>query len=409
MNLFYGWYIVFASAVIMGYNSFLYIYGFTSFINPIIATFGWTYSQITLAMTVRSVTTGLLNPFIGALADRWPIRRLLIIGGIIMGLGYFLLSRISGPAMFYLGYIIIGLGGALAIQLIPQTTIARWFRKNLGKANGMTGFSVALGGVAVPLLVMVIDSYGWQDTFLFAAIGTWILVIPLSFLFRNRPEDYGLYPDGVPPDEQDKLQSLSLETSGMSVSKALKTRSFWLIGFGLLVQGGGSITILTHLMPYLIDAGIEKQQASMVVMTVAIVGLVARLPIGWLMDIINRRNLIGLSIGLSSISFLLLWMIDADSPLILILAFAIPFGIGNGSLWVRSALIRDYFGTRNFGTIYGILTVFLTIGSGLLPPITGWVFDEYGQYWPAFVALATFSFVAVCLTFMIPRSPKAYQ
>ena len=95
MNLFYGWYIVFASAVIMGYNSFLYIYGFTSFINPIIATFGWTHSQITLAMTVRSVTTGILNPFIGALADRWPIGRLLIIGGIIMGLGYFLLSRIS--------------------------------------------------------------------------------------------------------------------------------------------------------------------------------------------------------------------------------------------------------------------------------------------------------------------------
>ena len=188
MNLFYGWYIVFASAVIMGYNSFLYIYGFTSFINPVIATFGWTYSQITLAMTVRSVTTGILNPFIGALADRWPIRRLLIIGGIMLGLGYFVLSRISGPAMFYAGYIVIGIGGALSIQLVPQTTIARWFRKNLGKANGITGFSVALGGVAVPLLVMVIDSYGWQDTFLFAAIGSWILILPLSFLFKNRPQ-----------------------------------------------------------------------------------------------------------------------------------------------------------------------------------------------------------------------------
>ena len=158
MNFFYGWYIVLASAVIMGYNSFLYIYGFTSFINPIIATFGWSYSQIALAITVRSATVGVLNPFIGALADRWSARKLLIIGAIIMGIGYFVLSRISGIALFYTAYVIIWLGGALAIQLVPQTTIARWFRKNLGKANGITGFSVALGGVAVPLLVMVIDS-----------------------------------------------------------------------------------------------------------------------------------------------------------------------------------------------------------------------------------------------------------
>ena len=406
MNLFYGWYIVFASAVIMGYNSFLYIYGFTSFINPIIATFGWSYSQIALAMTVRSVTVGVLNPFIGTLADRWPVRRLLVLGGIIMGLGYFFLSRVSGISLFYTAYVIIGLGGALAIQLVPQTTIARWFRRNLGKANGITGFSVALGGVAVPLLVMVIDSYGWQDTFLFAAIGTWILIIPLSFIFRNRPDEYGLYPDDVPPDEQDELQSVSLEISGMSVKEAVKSRSFWLIGFGLLIQGGGSITILTHLMPYLIDAGMEKQQASMVVMTVAIVGLVARLPVGWLMDVISRRNLIGLSIGFSGTSFLLLRMIGADSPLILILAFAIPFGIGNGSLWVRSALIRDYFGTKYFGTIYGILMSFVTIGAGLLPPVTGWVFDEYGQYWPAFVTLAALNLTGACLTFMIPRSTE---
>ena len=278
----------------------------------------------------------------------------------------------------------------------------------LYSTNGITGFSVALGGVAVPLLVMVIDSYGWQDTFLFAAIGTWILIIPLSFLFRNRPEDYGSYPDGIPPDELNEPRSFSIETNGMGVREAVNTRTFGQLGFGLMVQGGGSLTRLAHLMPYLIDTGMEKQQASMVVMTVAIVGLVARLPVGWLMDVISRRNLIGLSIGLSSISFLLLWTIKADSPFILTLAFAVPFGIGNGSIWVRSALIRDHFGTRNFGTIYGILTSFVTIGTGLLPPVTGWVFDEFGQYWPAFATLAVLNFAGACLTFTIPRSSETY-
>ncbi len=408
MNIFYGWYIVIASSVFMGYNSLLYVYGFTSFINPVIDTFGWTYSQITLAMTVRSVTAGVLNPFIGALADRWPVKGLLIIGGLVMGLGYLLLSRASNLPLFYLGYVVIGLGAALAIQLVPQTTVARWFRKNLGKANGITGFSVALGGTAVPLLVIAIDSYGWQSTFLFAAIGTWILIIPLSFLFRNRPEEYGLSPDGIPVDESKELEFQLPETSGVNFREAIKTRSFWLIGFGLLVQGGGSITILAHLMPHLLNTGMDKSQASLVVMTVAIVGLAVRIPIGWLVDVVSRRNVIGFSIALTSISFLVLWTIKVDSPFLLILAFAIPFGIGNGSIWVRAAIIREYFGTRNFGTIYGILTSFVTIGASLFPPVTGWVFDEYGHYWPAFVVLSALNLAGACLTFLIPRSSRAY-
>ena len=142
----------------------------------------------------------------------------------------------------------------------------------------------------------------------------------------------------------------------------------------------------------------------MVVMAVAIVGLVTRLPVGWLMDIMSKRNLIGLCIGLSSISFLLLWIIKADSHFLVILTFAIPFGIGNGSLWVRSALIREFFGTRNFGIIYGLLMSFVTIGAGLLPPVTGWVFDGYGQYWPAFVSLAALNLLGAGLTFVIPQS-----
>jgi len=163
----------------MGYNSLLFIYGFSTFINPIISTFGWSYAQVSLAISVRSLTTGAMNPFLGALVDRWPARRLLIIGSIILGLGLLSLGWVTNLALFYGGFIRMGLGGSLATQLVPQTSVARWFRKNLGKANGIMGFSVALGGVAIPLLVMTIDTYGWQSTYIFAAIGIWILMIPL--------------------------------------------------------------------------------------------------------------------------------------------------------------------------------------------------------------------------------------
>jgi MFS family permease len=401
--MFFGWYIVAASFLILGYNSFFYVYGFTSFIDPIVSTSGWSFTQVTLSISIRSITSGILSPLLGFIVDRFPARTLLLIGSIVVGFGYLILSRTTSLAMFYAGFIVIGLGGTLALQLVPQVSVARWFNKNLGKANGIMGFSIALGGVAVPLLVMSIDSYGWQTTFLFGAVGTWALMIPLSFLFRDRPEEYGLAPDGVPAAE--KPASPDVRISGMGVKETLRTKTFWLLGAGTLVQAGGSLALLTYLMPYLIRAGMERSTAGLVVMTVALVGLAVRVPIGWLMDVSNRRNVIAMTIGFSSVSLFLMPLIGAGSPFVLILAFAVAYGIGNGGLWVRSAIVREYFGVRSFGAISGIFSIFLIIGASSFPALTGLVFDAVGDYEPAFLTWCALNVIGALLTLAIPRSP----
>ena len=407
--MFYGWYIVAASALIMGYNSLLFIYGFSTFINPIISTFGWSYAQVSLAISVRSLTTGAMNPFLGALVDRWPARRLLIIGSIILGLGLLSLGWVTNLALFYGGFIIMGLGGSLATQLVPQTSVARWFRKNLGKANGIMGFSVALGGVAIPLLVMTIDTYGWQSTYIFAAIGIWILMIPLSFICRNRPQEYGLLPDGKQPTDVKEPGNNNDDKLGIGVKEALRIRTFWLIGIGSMVQTAGTVSVLTHMMPHFTNTGMERSYASLIVMLVALVGLSARIPLGWLMDVTSRRNVIALCIGLSGTSFLLLSFIRADAPFLLIVAYAIAFGFGSGGVWLRSALIREYFGTKSFGAILGLMGIFTIIGTSTMPALTGWVFDTTGDYGPMFLSLGTANIMGALLTFAIPRFSKAYN
>jgi len=406
--LFYGWYIVAASALIMGYNSLLFIYGFSTFINPIIETFGWSYAQVSLARTVRALTTGAINPLLGALVDRWPARRLLIIGSIILGLGLLSLGQATNLALFYGGFIIMGLGGSLATQLVPQASVARWFRKNLGKANGIMGFSVALGGVAIPLLVMIIDNYSWQTTYILAAIGIWILIIPLSFIFRNRPEEYGMLPDGIKPADIQDTGGSSDAVSGISVKEALRTRTFWLIGIGGMVQTSGTVSVLTHMMPHFTHTGMERSYASLIIMMVALVGLTARIPFGWLMDVTSRRNVIALCIGLSGTSFMLLSFIRSDTPFILIVAYAITFGFGSGGVWLRTALIREYFGTKSIGAILGLMAIFGTAGTSTLPVLTGWVFDTLGDYGPMFLSLGIACIAGAFLTLAIPRFSKPY-
>ena len=68
--LFYGWYIVAASVLLMAYSSVV-TYGFTAFINPIATTFGWSYATISLAVSLHGLETGALNPFLGMAVDRW--------------------------------------------------------------------------------------------------------------------------------------------------------------------------------------------------------------------------------------------------------------------------------------------------------------------------------------------------
>ena len=86
-----------------------------------------------------------LNPLLGFIVDRWPARRLVFIGAIILGAGIFLLSRTQSLVMLYASFMIIGLGSSLAVQMVPTVVVARWFKHDIGKANGVLAMGMGLG------------------------------------------------------------------------------------------------------------------------------------------------------------------------------------------------------------------------------------------------------------------------
>ncbi|MFC1953085.1 MFS transporter [Chloroflexota bacterium] len=102
--MFYGWYIVAAGVLLIANVDFGLIYGFTAFVTPITTTFGWSHTQISLAMSLRGIESGTVNPFLGMLIDRWPARRAVLIGVIIYGLGLLCISQASNLVIFYIGF-----------------------------------------------------------------------------------------------------------------------------------------------------------------------------------------------------------------------------------------------------------------------------------------------------------------
>ncbi len=399
-KVFFGWIIVATGLFFSTYNSVLFVYGFTAFMDPIAVTFGWTYAQVSLASSLRGLETGSLDPLVGFAVDRWPARWLMFIGIIIYALGAVFISRATNLAMFYAGFLIVGLGGAISVTMVPSTVIARWFRKNIGKASGLLATGVGIGGLFTPLLVMSIDAFTWQNTLAYLAIGMLILGLPLSFIFRGRPEDYGMLPDG---EKQDETQPVRSADYGIGVREALKTQAFWCIGIATMLQMLAIHGVTLHMIPYLTSLGIERADAAIAVTTFSIITVTSRILYGFFADIVTKKHVLTLSMLLTAVGLILFQLLDGTS-FVMVVVFAVVYGVGAaGAMPLRTPIIREYFGVKRFGTIFGLLAFFLTIGSAVGAPAAGWVYDTRGVYYPVWLVYAGLCFIGMILIQIIKK------
>jgi len=167
----------------------------------------------------------------------------------------------------------------------------------------------------------------------------------------------------------DNMLAVAEEKLGMLKEDALKMRAFWQIGIASGIQLGVLMAVVTHVMPYFESIGIERNTAGTVAMLIPLISLGARIPFGILSDIFKKRYVMALSIGLKGIGLIFFWLTGHAGAWAMIL-FLIIFGIGSGGMTpLRTPIIREYFGTKRFGTIFGISSVFMTAGMVITPPI----------------------------------------
>jgi len=324
----------------------------------------------------------------------------------LFGLGFFCLSQVTNLAMFYAASLILALGTSLATQMVPAAMVARWFKKGIGKASGILAMGHGIGGILIPLLVMLIDTYGWRYALIVLAIVIWVVGIPLAFVFRDRPEDYGLLPDGESIADKKISDSAGSVDFSTGFQEALKMRAFWSIGIATLFQVSIMSAGTVHLMPYLVSLGIERSNAGLVAMVVPLVSLAVRIPYGVLADKFRKNYVIAIVIGLLSVSMFIFWSIDGSSfGLVLLGAIALGLGIG-GLASLRPPIIREYFGTKNFGAIYGLSGVFATVGMVTAPPLAGWIYDTSGIYGQAWLILGILAMVGVIIMLTLPPATR---
>ena len=394
---FYGWNVVAASflahlAYAEHHSSML---GF--FFKPLQDEFGWGRSTIAAVQTIARVSEALVAPIIGPLVDRYGPRALMPIGAVIVGLTMLGVTQINAIWQFYLlRGIVVAIGFSLMGALVTDVAINNWFIQKRGRAIAIGRLGSNLSNIIfVPVTVFVIATSGWRTMFVVFAVITWLVVLmPAFFLMRRRPEDMGLYPDGIRPSiaETRSRQQVYAAREVAPISEpiwnrreVLSTRSFWLLAasFGITSMAFQGINI--SLAPYIQDLNYgEATLAS--VMTVRAVIMATSLPIMGLLAEHSHKISIRVTPfviqGIGSFLFLL-----AGQPLFLWMAVAV-YGVGMSGVGVVQGVIwANYFGRLSLGLVRS--TAYLVaFGFGAVGPIAmNAVFDTLGSYRPAFMVI----------------------
>ena len=197
--IFYGWWIVLAGSISQAYTSGTFWQGFGAFFDPIIDQFGWSRALTAGAMSLQRTESGAISPFVGWFVDKFGPRNVMLFGTGLTALGFILLSRIQELWQFYAAFLVLTIGLSFGTFLIVTTAVANWFVENRSKALSITMAGSGLGGVLVPVIIWLIATTDWRTGLVVVAIGHLVIGIPVSFVMKSRPEDYGLLPDGALP------------------------------------------------------------------------------------------------------------------------------------------------------------------------------------------------------------------
>jgi MFS family permease len=404
-KIFFGWYIVGACVIITLYTGGVVHFGFTAVFEPIAKEFSWSYAQVSLASSLRGLEMGLLAPFMGFLVDRCGPRKLIFLGSCTTFAGFLLLSNVHSLPMFYISFALLAIGMSTTGGTVLMTAIANWFRRRVSIAMGIVASGFGLGGLLVPIITVLIDTFEWRMAMIVVGIGMLVIVLPLSFVVRHKPELYGYEPDGEGAgfsDVNDIKNSQPIDEMVMPVKQALRSRTFWQLGFSSMCHAFVVGAVVTHMMPYLSSLDISRTTSSIVAFVLPSASITGRLSSGWLAIRYGSRRIFSASFILMTTGVLIFAYVS-NEMIWLIIPFVITFSIGWGcSVTSRLSLMRESFGRSNFGKIMGFISGMMMVGHVTGAPLAGWVYDTWESYQSAWLVYSVVTLLAALLVYTIP-------
>ncbi len=390
------------------------------FFDVIVDTFGWSRGAVGAAVSIQRLEGGMISPFIGTVINRYGTRKVMSFGVAVTGLSFILMSQVQTLWHFYLVIVLLTIGMSFGTFIVLVVTVSNWFSRNRARALGILMAASGVGGLFVPLLSGMVEEFGWREMLFAIGIGFWVVGFPAMLLMRQFPENYGMRPDGDPPDDQaDGTQAASARPKGrrvrsmprVSASQVLRMRFFWQLALVSSFGQFASASNITHI-DALTEEGISGQLAAFAFGAVAVGDLAGRLLVAAWGDRLNKKMVLAAALGLEGIGILSIGLVNTDlfglslgaSPIPL---YTIGFGIGFGaSVPIRLALLADYFGRESYGNVLGLISSINAVFGAFGAAFAGFMFDITDTYRIAFTVMAILLFISVPLTLGIESQQR---
>ncbi len=367
------------------------VYGFSVFKIPLTHLLGvsqavkgqdWNQEQIAWVFSIAIAVLGLAAAFLGTWAERKGPRKVSFIAAFCFGGGFLVAAagvHLHNLWLIYLGYGLLGGIGLGLGYIAPVSTLVKWFPDRPGLATGMAimGFG---GGALVgsPLSNLLMTRFhtatdvGVQSTFVVMGIIYFVGILFGAFIIRVPAP--GWVPEGHDPTKQEQQ---IVPTADVPTADAMRAPQFYLLWLVLVCNTTAGIGILEQAAPMIremfpahfpsLPAAANAASAAAAVGFVGLISLfnlLGRFFWSASSDFVGRKNTVAIFLGLNAIMFYLIPIAGAKGSVVFfVVVCAVILSIYGGGFSTSPAYLKDLFGTKNFGPIYGrLLTAWSTAG-----------------------------------------------
>ena len=379
-------------------------YGWTLFVNPIDQKYHWGRAAIQIAFTIFVLTETWLVPIEGWLVDRFGPKIVVLVGGILVGFAWAINSVASELWVLYLAAAIGGVGAGAVYGTCVGNAL-KWFPDRRGLAAGLTaaGFGAGSALTIIPIQGMIQTS-GYEATFLWFGIAQGLIVVVLSLLLRA-PQ----------PGEAPASRRLQQSVRDYTPAEVLRSPIFWVLYVMFVLVGAGGLMATAQLAPIANDFQIAKVPVSILGLTLPaltfalsidrVLNGLTRPFFGWVSDHIGRENTMFIAFGVEAIGIWALSAFGQDPVLFVILSGIVFFAWGEiYSLFPSTC--TDVYGAKYATTNAGMLYTAKGTAS-LLVPLANVLVVASGSWQLVFAIAALMNAVAAIMALAVLKPLRA--